>query len=383
VTENSGEIIETAGSEAATGQTPSTLREPKGAEFDGYQLTLTFGGEVASLGDLWFLLAWLDELHGVLASAAAWRLGADSLVSVPSPALTRVVKQSPLTVELAATATGTALSVAALRMLGAALREPERVGEFFPRIKAGWFDGRSAAYQARLHLEALRSAGGSALVEAFGTEAIRDRESLGVLRGARVLNAADDQAPGLAALLRKVSPQSENYVLEILDSEDPDLTRRVREIRRKGTERLDMDARGFDALFRGLSRSAERMVLETLESDDQVLAQQVRDRMLCFDDIEQLDDSAVQSLIGNLDERTLTLALKGASGGLCDKIMSNLPRAVAEDLATTIEQIGPVFLSEVENAQGEMVKELRLMETRGQIILSKSIRWNRGEALID
>jgi hypothetical protein len=71
---------------------------------------------------------------------------------VRSPALTfeRIQLNSPVEIALAAQAVGGAgVAIYALHLLGAVLRDPERVGGWLPRLVAGWRKARRDAERAR------------------------------------------------------------------------------------------------------------------------------------------------------------------------------------------------------------------------------------------
>jgi flagellar motor switch protein FliG len=133
------------------------------------------------------------------------------------------------------------------------------------------------------------------------------------------------------------------------------------------------------AIINRADRSTERMILEGLETVDAELAEIVRSQMFIFEDILTLDDKAIQLVLRNVEGGTLALALKGVSPMVKEKISKNLSSRAAENLSEEIEMLGPVRLSQVEEAQAKIVTEIRALEQSGQIMIQRG----SDEALVD
>jgi flagellar motor switch protein FliG len=125
------------------------------------------------------------------------------------------------------------------------------------------------------------------------------------------------------------------------------------------------------AIINRADRSTERLILEGLETVNTELAEEVRKQMFIFEDITSLDDKAIQLVLRNVESGDLSLALKGVSAAVREKIMRNLSTRAAENLAEEIELLGPKRLSEVEEAQAKIVTEIRALEQSGQIMIMR------------
>jgi flagellar motor switch protein FliG len=133
------------------------------------------------------------------------------------------------------------------------------------------------------------------------------------------------------------------------------------------------------AIINRADRSTERMILEGLETVNSELAEVVRSQMFIFEDILTLDDKAIQLVLRNIQGGDLALALKGVSPMVKEKITRNLSSRAAQNLSEEIEMLGPVRLSQVEEAQAKIVSEIRALEQSGQIMIQRG----SDEALID
>jgi len=73
----------------------------------------------------------------------------------------------------------------------------------------------------------------------------------------------------------------------------------------------------------------------------------------------------------NVDNQMLIKALRTASEDMKEKIFGNLSERAAEMLREDMEIMGPIKLSEVEEAQQELIKTAKRLEAEGRIVLTK------------
>jgi flagellar motor switch protein FliG len=115
--------------------------------------------------------------------------------------------------------------------------------------------------------------------------------------------------------------------------------------------------------------AVEASVLANLREHDPDLAQKIQDQMFTFDNVLELDDRAVQTLLREVQSESLIIALKGTSEELKEKIFKNMSSRAAEALKEDLEAKGPVRLSEVEAEQKEILKIVRRLADEGQIVI--------------
>ena len=118
-----------------------------------------------------------------------------------------------------------------------------------------------------------------------------------------------------------------------------------------------------------LGSSVETSVLDYIRANDHDLAQKILDNMFTFDDLENLDDRAVQALLKEIQTESLVIALKGASPELRAKVFQNMSTRAAEALREDLESRGPVRVAEVEAEQKELLKTVRRLADEGVIML--------------
>ncbi len=138
------------------------------------------------------------------------------------------------------------------------------------------------------------------------------------------------------------------------------------------TQRLEKTG-GVDTVAEVLNlvdRSTEKGILEGLETDDPDLVEAIRRLMFVFEDILLVNDKGIQSVLKEIDNDELALALKTASDELKEKIFKNMSERAAELIKEDMEYMGPVRVSDVEAAQQRIVDVVRRLEEAGEIVIA-------------
>lgn len=117
--------------------------------------------------------------------------------------------------------------------------------------------------------------------------------------------------------------------------------------------------------------ATEKSILEGLADRDEQLAEEVRSRMFVFADIVLLEDRAMQLVLRQVETPTLALALKGSADAVRDVVMRNVSERARENLLEEIDLLGPVRLSQVEDARASIVQVIRRLEESGQITIRR------------
>jgi flagellar motor switch protein FliG len=113
--------------------------------------------------------------------------------------------------------------------------------------------------------------------------------------------------------------------------------------------------------------ATEQQVLEMLNETDEVLSQKIQDQMFVFENLIELDDRSIQTVLREVETNRLAVALKGAEQEVRDKILKNMSRRASEMLSEDMDAMGPVKLSEVDAAQKEILTIVRRLSEEGQI----------------
>lgn len=122
-------------------------------------------------------------------------------------------------------------------------------------------------------------------------------------------------------------------------------------------------------LLNNCDKSTEEHIFSRLEEDDPELAEQIRQLMFVFEDLMSVDDRGIRTLLKEVRNEDLTMALKTASEPLKNKILSNVSERAAAMIQEDLEVMGPVRLSEVEQAQQKIITIARRLEKEGKIVI--------------
>ena len=116
-------------------------------------------------------------------------------------------------------------------------------------------------------------------------------------------------------------------------------------------------------------RTTEKAIMEGLEDESPELVDEIRRLMFVFEDVNQVDDKGIQSVLKEIDNDQLTLALKTASEELSEKIFRNMSARAAEMIKEEMQFMPPVRVADVEAAQQKIVDVVRRLEDSGELVI--------------
>ncbi|HZF99136.1 MAG TPA: flagellar motor switch protein FliG [Pseudoxanthomonas sp.] len=116
----------------------------------------------------------------------------------------------------------------------------------------------------------------------------------------------------------------------------------------------------------------DQAILAGIGQIDADLGGKIQDLMFVFDNLNDLNDRELQTLLREVPSDKLGLALRGADLKVREKITRNMSQRAAEILIEDMEARGPVRLSDVEAAQKEILALVRKLADQGAISLTGS-----------
>jgi len=122
-------------------------------------------------------------------------------------------------------------------------------------------------------------------------------------------------------------------------------------------------------ILNSVSKEAEETILVSIEENDADIVAQIKESMFIFENLLTVTDRDTQTLLRDLSNEDLILALKGASEEMQEKIFRNMSSRAAELLKDDLEAKGPVRLSEVETAQRAILDAAKQAADDGKISL--------------
>lgn len=182
-----------------------------------------------------------------------------------------------------------------------------------------------------------------------------------------------------SAILSQFVERLRNEVLirmATLESIQPQALKELNEVLTQlmsGTERLKKSALGgvdmTAEILNYMGGGVEASALSYIREYDPALAQIIQDKMFVFENLLDIDDRSIQTILREVRSDALVVALKGTSQELKDKIFRNMSQRAGEMLRDDLEAKGPVKLSEVEMEQKEILKIVRKLADDGLIVL--------------
>jgi flagellar motor switch protein FliG len=124
------------------------------------------------------------------------------------------------------------------------------------------------------------------------------------------------------------------------------------------------------SMLNQMNRTTESEILESIEESNPELAERIKQLMFTFEDLLKTDDKGIQLLLKEVSSDDLTLALKGASEALKDRILNNMSERAAKMLKEDLEAMGPVRVSDVEKAQVKIAMVAKKLSEEGKIMLT-------------
>jgi flagellar motor switch protein FliG len=112
-------------------------------------------------------------------------------------------------------------------------------------------------------------------------------------------------------------------------------------------------------------------LLEKIREQNEDLSTRIEEQMFVFETLLNVDDRGIQSLLREISNDLLVVALKGCDPQVGDKILGNMSKRASTLLKEDMEARGPIRLSEVEEAQKEILTVARRLADAGDINLGQ------------
>lgn len=128
--------------------------------------------------------------------------------------------------------------------------------------------------------------------------------------------------------------------------------------------------KGVADLLNRLDSSAAKGILEAIEKEDAKLAVSIRNLMFTFEDFITVADVGIREILGQVDKKTLAMALKNASEELKNHIFKSMSSRAIEMLKEDMDVLGPVRAKDVQKSQQEIVAVARKLEGEGKVNLT-------------
>jgi flagellar motor switch protein FliG len=190
-----------------------------------------------------------------------------------------------------------------------------------------------------------------------------------------------DQASKVLCALKPELQTEVARRIAVMDRTSPEVINRVEKILEKKISTVAGQdftivggVKAIVGILNNVDRGTEKIILTSFAKVNKQLANEVKSLMFVFEDVIKLDDKAVQRLLKEIDQGILSLAMKGASREVRDKIFKNMSERASLILQEDMEVMGPARMTDVEKAQQAVVSKIKELDDAGEIIIARGER---------
>lgn len=119
-----------------------------------------------------------------------------------------------------------------------------------------------------------------------------------------------------------------------------------------------------------MKKSEANEIMRKIEEEDPELAEEIGQHMFVFEDLINVDDRGIQTILKEVSNDDLVVALKMSSEEVKQKIFKNISSRAAEMIQEDMEARGPMRLADVEKAQQIVIRVARKLEQEGKIFVA-------------
>ena len=128
-----------------------------------------------------------------------------------------------------------------------------------------------------------------------------------------------------------------------------------------------------------MDKNSEKSIITRVEEKDVELAEEIRKLMFVFEDLIYVDDRGIQTILKEVENKKLVIALKTANEDIKAKFFRNMSNRAANLIKEDLDALGPTKLSDVEKAQMSIVQKCKDLEAQGKAFVN---RGSDGDTLV-
>ncbi|MDH5671872.1 MAG: flagellar motor switch protein FliG [Myxococcales bacterium] len=125
------------------------------------------------------------------------------------------------------------------------------------------------------------------------------------------------------------------------------------------------------AMLKNMDAERTEALIEELATLDGSVADSLRSSMFTFEDLVRVESRGMQLLLKEVSTEQLVTALKTASEDLKEKVFGSLSARAATVLREELDLLGPVRISDVEEAKQAIVEAALNLEREGRINIAR------------
>ncbi|WP_082474769.1 flagellar motor switch protein FliG [Sphingomonas sp. Leaf343] len=230
----------------------------------------------------------------------------------------------------------------------------------------------------------------SVLARITPPEAVCELELLDWMEPNEIASMIEKEHPQIAAVvIANLDPAIGGQVLELMpEAAQPDILHRIAKLgpitpdavetlkdvlsRRTGGSSSTVmlgGAREAAKILSGARKATEQRVMPKLFKIDRDVAKQIEEALFVFDNLLEMDDKNLATLIRNVDGEVLVKSLKGVDEAIRARFLGCMSARAADGIRDEMESRGPMKLAEVLEAQKAMIAVARTLAKDGTIMM--------------
>ena len=232
----------------------------------------------------------------------------------------------------------------------------------------------------------------SVLARITPPEAVCQIDLLDWMDAGEIAAMIEKEHPQIAAVvIAYLDPAIAGQVLELLpDSAQPDILHRVARLGPITPEAVETlramlagrsgpakpsagvtlgGTREAAKILSGARKTTEQRVMPKLFKIDREVAKAIEEALFVFENLLDLDDKNLGTLIRSIDGDVLTRARKGVDEEIRNRFLGCMSARAADGIRDEMEARGPMKLSEVLEAQKTIIQTARAMAKEGTIMM--------------
>ena len=120
-----------------------------------------------------------------------------------------------------------------------------------------------------------------------------------------------------------------------------------------------------------MSSTHEELAIGTVREHSEDLAQKILDEMFLFENLIDVDDRGIQTLLQQVEQNSLAIALKGSPPALLERFLHNMSQRAGQLFREDMEARGPIRMSQIETEQKAILAVVRRLSDSGDIVTAR------------
>jgi flagellar motor switch protein FliG len=129
---------------------------------------------------------------------------------------------------------------------------------------------------------------------------------------------------------------------------------------------------GVAKIMNSLGKPKGERLIKAIRKADKPIADAIEEGMFVFEDLMDLDNKALGTVMRSVDSSSLVFALKGAPKELVDRIFASMSQRAAQSIQDEMAEKTMVKRAEVDEAQKAVIAIARQLADAGEIVLGSA-----------